>query len=451
MGFGHRVYRAEDPRARVLRRTARELDAPRVEVAEALEKAALAELQARKPDRVLATNVEFWSAVVLDFADVPPELFTPMFTCARTAGWSAHIMEQKREGRLIRPTAKYVGRAPRPLSDLQRLSPNAAARPPWLVSWPATACPERQLDPEALGDHIDRLYRAAWSLCGSREEAEDLVQETFARVLRKPRVLRSEDDLGYLLRVLRNTFFSHAPHRGAAPADDGAARRPRSGRGPLGAVAAGGARSSPRELYAAISRCPTTSATRSSRSTSSGCPTGRPPRALRVREATITTRLHRARQRVAKALVSETSAPVRALVRVPGGERPHHRRRDSRAREHARVVLALPGDDPAAVQLQRPQRGPVQRRDGRGRQLQGGGLDDRVGDQVSVPLVVDRHGQPAVDVIDPLSDRRPAEARRPVGEVDVLDVLLEPRVRRPWIRDRRLARPALAGLARPPR
>jgi citrate synthase len=119
MGFGHRVYRAEDPRARVLRRTAKQIDAPRVEVAEALEQAALAELQARRPDRVLATNVEFWSAVVLDFAEVPPELFTPMFTCARTAGWSAHIMEQKREGRLIRPTAKYVGPPPRPLSDLR--------------------------------------------------------------------------------------------------------------------------------------------------------------------------------------------------------------------------------------------------------------------------------------------------------------------------------------------
>jgi citrate synthase len=119
MGFGHRVYRAEDPRAKVLRETARRIGAPRVEVAEALEEAALAELQARRPDRVLATNVEFWSAVVLDFAQVPPELFTPMFTCARTAGWSAHIMEQKREGRLIRPTAKYVGPPPRPLSDLR--------------------------------------------------------------------------------------------------------------------------------------------------------------------------------------------------------------------------------------------------------------------------------------------------------------------------------------------
>ena len=118
MGFGHRVYRAEDPRARVLRRTAREIGAPRVEVAEALEQAALAELQARRPDRVLATNVEFWSAVVLDFADVPAALFTPMFTCARTAGWSAHILEQKREGRLIRPTAKYIGPRPRPLSEV---------------------------------------------------------------------------------------------------------------------------------------------------------------------------------------------------------------------------------------------------------------------------------------------------------------------------------------------
>jgi citrate synthase len=120
MGFGHRVYRAEDPRARVLRRTSREIGSERFEAAEALERVALAELRARKPDRVLATNVEFWSAVVLDHADVPPELFTPMFTCARVAGWSAHILEQKREGRLIRPTAKYIGPPPRPPSAVPR-------------------------------------------------------------------------------------------------------------------------------------------------------------------------------------------------------------------------------------------------------------------------------------------------------------------------------------------
>jgi citrate synthase len=118
MGFGHRVYRAEDPRARVLRRTCRELGSPRFQAAEALEQAALAELHARKPDRVLATNVEFWSAVILDLAEVPADLFTPMFTCARVAGWSAHILEQKREARLIRPTAKYVGEPARPVAEV---------------------------------------------------------------------------------------------------------------------------------------------------------------------------------------------------------------------------------------------------------------------------------------------------------------------------------------------
>jgi citrate synthase len=119
MGFGHRVYRAEDPRARVLRRTSKEVGSDRYAVAEALERAALAELQARRPDRVLATNVEFWSAVVLDHAAVPAELFTSLFTAARTAGWSAHILEQKREGRLIRPTAAYVGPPPRSLAELR--------------------------------------------------------------------------------------------------------------------------------------------------------------------------------------------------------------------------------------------------------------------------------------------------------------------------------------------
>jgi citrate synthase len=118
MGFGHRVYRAEDPRAEVLRDTARRLAAPRFEVATALEAAALAELGARRPDRVLATNVEFWAAVVLDFAQVPASMFTPMFTCARTAGWSAHILEQQRTGRLIRPSSRYVGPGPRTPQDV---------------------------------------------------------------------------------------------------------------------------------------------------------------------------------------------------------------------------------------------------------------------------------------------------------------------------------------------
>jgi len=119
MGFGHRVYRAEDPRARVLRRTAAELAAPRYEIAKALEEAALEELRARRPDRVLETNVEFWAAIVLDFAEVPSNMFTSMFTCARTAGWAAHILEQKRTGRLVRPAARYTGPQQRKVRDIE--------------------------------------------------------------------------------------------------------------------------------------------------------------------------------------------------------------------------------------------------------------------------------------------------------------------------------------------
>jgi citrate synthase len=118
MGFGHRVYRAEDPRARVLRRTAQELGSPRVEVALALEEAALAALREKSPDRPLETNVEYWAAVVLDIAEIPPELTPAMFGCARVAGWSAHILEQQRTGRLIRPSARYIGPGPRPISEL---------------------------------------------------------------------------------------------------------------------------------------------------------------------------------------------------------------------------------------------------------------------------------------------------------------------------------------------
>jgi citrate synthase len=127
MGFGHRVYRAKDPRARVLRRLCQELGAPRYEAGVVLEQAALAELADRRPDRVIETNVEFWAAVILDFAQVPPHMMPGMFTCARTAGWCAHIMEQKRTGRLVRPTAQYVGPPPRRRQDV--------------VGWDEIGCP----------------------------------------------------------------------------------------------------------------------------------------------------------------------------------------------------------------------------------------------------------------------------------------------------------------------
>ena len=115
MGFGHRVYRAEDPRSVILKRTARELGSPQIEIAEQLEEAALAELERRHPERPLRTNVEYYSALVLDVAEIPPPLAPAMFACSRVAGWSAHILEQKRTGRLFRPSARYVGPAPRSL------------------------------------------------------------------------------------------------------------------------------------------------------------------------------------------------------------------------------------------------------------------------------------------------------------------------------------------------
>jgi RNA polymerase sigma-70 factor (ECF subfamily) len=156
---------------------------------------------------------------------------------------------------------------------------------------------ERQLDPGSLGDHVDRLYRAAWGLCGSREDAEDLVQETFAQVLRKPRLLRSEDDLGYLLRVLRNTFISQRRT---------AARRPRTTPLPDDldfvadpTAATPEARIESAELFAAIAELPDDFRDALVAIDIAGLSYREAARALRVREATITTRLHRARQRIA--------------------------------------------------------------------------------------------------------------------------------------------------------
>jgi RNA polymerase sigma-70 factor (ECF subfamily) len=165
---------------------------------------------------------------------------------------------------------------------------------------------ERQLDPQALGDHIDRLYRAARALCGSREEADDLVQETFARVLCRPRTLRTDNDSAYLLQALRNTFVSS---RRAA------SRRPQTCRDQLEFIED---RRAPRaeasveaaEVYAAISVLPDDFRDALVAIDLVGLSYREAARWLGVREATITTRLYRARQRVARALLPD-DAPLR--------------------------------------------------------------------------------------------------------------------------------------------
>jgi RNA polymerase sigma-70 factor, ECF subfamily len=159
---------------------------------------------------------------------------------------------------------------------------------------------QRVLDPAALGDHVDRLYRAAWALCGSREDAEDLVQDTFARVLAKPRLLRNDDDLGYLLRVLRNTYVSR--HRAAS-------RRPATtpmpdqfepvdhtlGSRPEAALSA-------REVFAHIAALPDVFRDALVAVDVVGLSYGEAARALGTREATITSRLFRARAQVARGM-----------------------------------------------------------------------------------------------------------------------------------------------------
>lgn len=116
MGFGHRIYRVRDPRADVLKAVATRLrgGGNRVDFAELVERRALAILAERKPGRRLDTNVEFYTALVLDALALPRELFTPVFAMGRVAGWAAHVLEQEASGRLIRPQSRYVGPVPAP-------------------------------------------------------------------------------------------------------------------------------------------------------------------------------------------------------------------------------------------------------------------------------------------------------------------------------------------------
>ncbi|MGI8477153.1 MAG: citrate synthase [Thermomicrobiales bacterium] len=111
MGFGHRVYKAEDPRAEILREMARTASDPAFfALSLETETKALAALNERKPGRRLYTNVEFYSAAVLAAVGLPGDMFTPTFAVARAVGWSAHVLEQVANNRLIRPQSQFVGR-----------------------------------------------------------------------------------------------------------------------------------------------------------------------------------------------------------------------------------------------------------------------------------------------------------------------------------------------------
>ncbi|MEJ7603049.1 MAG: citrate/2-methylcitrate synthase [Kofleriaceae bacterium] len=112
MGMGHRVYRVRDPRAAVLEFAIKPFAGARLALARAVEQAAAKILRERKPDRPLAANVEFYTAVLLDAVGLPREQFSSTFAVSRIAGWSAHVLEQRRVGRLVRPASRYVG--PRP-------------------------------------------------------------------------------------------------------------------------------------------------------------------------------------------------------------------------------------------------------------------------------------------------------------------------------------------------
>jgi RNA polymerase sigma-70 factor (ECF subfamily) len=159
----------------------------------------------------------------------------------------------------------------------------------------------RLLDSARVGDHLDRLYRAAWALSGSREDAEDLVQETYARVLAKPRFLRRpDDDLGYLLVALRNTFLDRKrterrrPQATSLP-DEVEIAEERSWRDPHAAFAAG-------EVYAAVSNLPDDFRNVLVAVDVAGLSYKEAAQALRIPQGTVMSRLSRARHRVLRLL-----------------------------------------------------------------------------------------------------------------------------------------------------
>ena len=118
MGFGHAVYRTEDPRSILLHDVAKRLGAAKLGFAEQVERTVVEVLDELKPGRNLYANVEFYAGVVMELSGLPRALFTPTFAASRVVGWCAHVLEQAADDRIIRPSARYVGPpAPVPLPD----------------------------------------------------------------------------------------------------------------------------------------------------------------------------------------------------------------------------------------------------------------------------------------------------------------------------------------------
>jgi RNA polymerase sigma-70 factor (ECF subfamily) len=171
--------------------------------------------------------------------------------------------------------------------------------------FPARECPgtvEHVLDPNALGDHLDRLFRAAWALCGSREAAEDLVQETYARVLARPRLVRVDDDVFYLLRALRNTFISQRRAAACRPQSAGIELEVLEIADDRGGFADPARTVETREIYAAIAMLPDAFRDALIAIDVVGLSYQEAATALGLREGTLTSRLHRARRRIADLL-----------------------------------------------------------------------------------------------------------------------------------------------------
>ena len=262
--------------------------------------------------------------------------------------------------------------------------------------------------PEVLADHLDRLYRAAWALCGSREDAEDLVQETYARVLAKKRVIASDEDaLPYLLTVLRNTFVSSLRTRSrrprTSPLEDAARRAsPRPRARPAEAIVEA------REVFAAIAALPDDQRDVVAAVDVAGLSYAEAAETLGVPTGTIMSRLYRGRSRVAHA-VAVAALEVDGALALPGRELEQLVGRHVGRRQDAGAAVAAPGDGGAIVVAEDAQLGALPLRAvGAGRPGELLALDDRVRDPPALAAVEDGLGLAAVDLVGAECPRPPS-------------------------------------------